>query len=128
MTKAIFIMFVILLTVFLGYYFFGFSVSTVQEFQPISDDQNTVVTTSLPLNTSASSSVTTSSDGAITTSKICKITGCSSQVCAQEDVTTDCMYREEYMCYQKAKCEVQPNGKCGWTLTSEIQACLTQYE
>lgn len=58
----------------------------------------------------------------------CVMSGCSSQVCGEEDVATDCMYREEYACYQKAKCERQQNGQCGWTLTSDINACLAQYE
>lgn len=58
----------------------------------------------------------------------CVISGCSSQVCSSEEVTTDCMYREEYSCYQKAKCERQQNGKCEWTLTADINACLMQYE
>ncbi len=58
----------------------------------------------------------------------CVVSGCSSQVCGEEIVTTDCMYREEYACYQKAKCERGQNGQCGWTLTPDINACLEQYE
>lgn len=58
----------------------------------------------------------------------CKITGCSNQICAEEPMTTTCEYREEYICYQKAKCEKQQNGKCGWTETSELKACILQFE
>jgi len=58
----------------------------------------------------------------------CVISGCSSQVCGEEEIATDCMYREEYACYQKAKCEKQATGKCGWTLTPDINACLEQYQ
>jgi hypothetical protein len=58
----------------------------------------------------------------------CVVSGCSSQVCGEEIVTTDCMYREEYACYQKAKCERGQNGQCGWTLTPDINACLEQYK
>lgn len=54
----------------------------------------------------------------------CKPTGCSSQICSDEDVVTTCEYRAEYACYKNAKCERQPNGKCGWTNTPELQACL----
>ena len=54
----------------------------------------------------------------------CIITGCSSQVCAEEEVITTCEYREEYACYQTAKCERQSNGQCGWTMTTELSACL----
>ncbi len=58
----------------------------------------------------------------------CVVTGCSNHICAEEPMTTTCEYKEEYICYQKAKCEKQQNGKCGWTETPEIQACLLQYE
>ena len=54
----------------------------------------------------------------------CKITGCSGQICSEEDVITTCEYKEEYACYRTAKCERQENGKCGWTPTEEIVACL----
>lgn len=128
MTKGVFIMFVILLLVFVGYYFLGFSVSTVQNGEFIPNDQGKVITTSSAPEAIASSTVTTDTPPVTSTSKTCKITGCSSQICAEEDVTTDCMYKEEYVCYQKAKCEVQNDGKCGWTISSEIRACLTQYE
>ncbi len=57
-------------------------------------------------------------------SKPCFRTGCSSHVCADENVITTCEWREEYACYQKAKCERQANGKCGFTMTPELQACL----
>lgn len=56
----------------------------------------------------------------------CRITGCSSQVCSDEDVITDCTYRESYVCYGNAICEKQPNGVCGWTMTSELQQCLVE--
>lgn len=58
----------------------------------------------------------------------CVVTGCSNQICAEEPMTTTCEYKEAYVCYQKAKCEKQQNGKCGWTKTPEIEACLLQYE
>src|SRR3989344_3351533 len=45
----------------------------------------------------------------------CVVTGCSSQVCAEEDVITTCEYRSEYACYKSATCERQTNGECGWT-------------
>lgn len=58
------------------------------------------------------------------TSKACFKTGCSSQVCADENMMTTCEWRPEYACYQKAKCERQANGKCGFTRTPELIACL----
>ena len=55
---------------------------------------------------------------------LCRTTGCSGQVCADEDVMTTCEYREEYACYKTARCERQNNGRCGWTETAELQKCL----
>jgi hypothetical protein len=56
--------------------------------------------------------------------KPCFKTGCSGQVCADEEVVTTCEYRAEYECYKKAKCERQRNGECGFTETPELQRCL----
>jgi hypothetical protein len=56
--------------------------------------------------------------------KPCFKTGCSSQVCADEEVVTTCEYRPEYDCYKRARCERQSNGKCGFTQTPELRACL----
>jgi hypothetical protein len=58
----------------------------------------------------------------------CFVGGCSSQVCSDSpDVVTDCMYREEYACYQTAVCERQANGSCGWTETPALTSCLQQF-
>ena len=54
----------------------------------------------------------------------CKPTGCSGQICSDEDVITTCEYREEYACYQTAVCERQTSGECGWTETEELKTCL----
>ena len=58
----------------------------------------------------------------------CAVAGCSQQLCvlAEEAPTiiTTCELRSEYICYAEARCEVQPSGMCGWTPTSELQACL----
>ncbi|MBP6945698.1 MAG: hypothetical protein KBC74_03805 [Candidatus Pacebacteria bacterium] len=55
----------------------------------------------------------------------CFIGGCSSQICSdQPDVVSSCEYRSEYACYQKAACERQVSGKCGWTKTTELESCL----
>lgn len=56
--------------------------------------------------------------------KPCIKTGCSGQVCSDEDVITTCEFRPEYECYQKAKCERQANGQCGFTDTPELRRCL----
>ncbi len=56
----------------------------------------------------------------------CKPTGCSSQVCSDEDRVTTCEYRAEYACYQSATCERQSNGECGWTTTTKLLTCLEE--
>ena len=54
----------------------------------------------------------------------CVITGCSSQVCEDEEIITTCEFRPEYACYNAAICERQINGQCGWTMSSSLQQCL----
>ncbi|HSQ24197.1 MAG TPA: DUF6748 domain-containing protein [Pyrinomonadaceae bacterium] len=58
--------------------------------------------------------------------KPCFKTGCSSQVCADHNVVTTCEFRPEYACYQKATCERQSDGNCGFTRTPELTACLAR--
>jgi hypothetical protein len=56
----------------------------------------------------------------------CIKTGCSGTVCTEagNDVVTTCEFKPEYACYQQATCEPQPDGKCGWTQTDALKACL----
>ena len=54
----------------------------------------------------------------------CFKTGCSSEVCADRNVITTCIFRPEFACYQKAICARQANGECGFTQTPELAACL----
>ena len=56
----------------------------------------------------------------------CIKTGCSGTVCAEagNDVMTTCEFKPEYACYQQATCEKQADGKCGWTQTDTLKACL----
>jgi len=58
--------------------------------------------------------------------KPCIKTGCSSQVCSDKDVITTCEWRPEYACYQKAVCERQADGNCGFTRSAELAACLSR--
>jgi hypothetical protein len=59
--------------------------------------------------------------------KPCFKTGCSRQVCADEEVVTTCEYRPEYECYKRAKCERQASGECGFTDTPELRARLRRH-
>lgn len=54
----------------------------------------------------------------------CKISGCSREICSDEDVASICIYKNEYACYENATCRRQENGKCGWTLTPGILQCI----
>ena len=54
----------------------------------------------------------------------CVITGCSGQICADQEMATTCEFRPEYACYENAVCERQAGGECGWTQTAELIACL----
>jgi eight-cysteine-cluster-containing protein len=57
----------------------------------------------------------------------CQVGGCSAQICQgidKEPAMSDCMFRPAYECYKVARCEPQATGECGWTMTSELSACL----
>ena len=55
----------------------------------------------------------------------CHVGGCSNQLCSDEPgLSSTCEWREEYACYRDAACERQTDGSCGWTQTSDLQACL----
>lgn len=57
----------------------------------------------------------------------CYVGGCSGQICSDEPgAVSTCEFREEYACYQSARCERQTNGQCGWTMTEDLQMCLGQ--
>ncbi len=63
------------------------------------------------------------------TAKKCFVTGCSGTLCLEnnsfnQDIVTTCEYKEEYACYKNARCEVQSNGNCGWTLDKELSNCV----
>ena len=60
----------------------------------------------------------------------CVIGGCNGELCQdadEEPLSSICIFRPEYICYKSATCELQNDGKCGWTQTEELQACLAQY-
>lgn len=54
----------------------------------------------------------------------CVITGCSGQLCADEEMFSTCEFRPEYSCYKTATCERQADGTCGWTPTDALATCL----
>ncbi len=54
----------------------------------------------------------------------CKPTGCSGEICSDQNMISTCIYKQEYACYKTAQCERQANGACGWTQTAELTSCL----
>lgn len=54
----------------------------------------------------------------------CRVSGCNREICSDGIVITPCIWKAEYACYKTARCEVQADGKCGWTMTPELEACL----
>jgi hypothetical protein len=56
----------------------------------------------------------------------CKIGGCSGQLCIgpNDSGISTCIWRDEYACYRTATCEPQARGRCGWTQTPELNACI----
>jgi len=56
----------------------------------------------------------------------CIKSGCSGQLCTESAMMSTCDWRSQYGCYRNAKCEVQADGKCGWTMTDALKACLDQ--
>lgn len=55
----------------------------------------------------------------------CVVTGCSGEICADEDMASDCQYQPEYACFaEHGICERSAGGTCGWRDTDELEACL----
>ena len=63
--------------------------------------------------------------------KQCVKDGCSRQLCVDASLgpaMSTCEYKEAYRCLKKSRCEVQPNGECGWTDTPAYASCLRDIE
>lgn len=57
----------------------------------------------------------------------CYVGGCSGQLCSDTPgMASNCEFREVYACYQGAVCERQASGKCGWTETPALKACVAE--
>ena len=60
---------------------------------------------------------------------LCQRAGCSGQLCVDSEfknTTTTCEWKEEYVCYQKANCEKQKDGKCGFTKDDQFNKCIDE--
>jgi hypothetical protein len=58
-----------------------------------------------------------------TGSKPCFATGCSKELCSDQDIMTTCDYNPMNICYLNAECTTH-GDQCGWTVTSELNKCL----
>ena len=61
----------------------------------------------------------------------CVIGGCGGQLCAPagKPSFSTCEWTPAYGCYQAVgECAMQADGKCGWTETQELKACLANPE
>lgn len=59
----------------------------------------------------------------------CVVTGCSGQICADEDTPSTCEWTDAYACYQQVGvCERAADGTCGWRETPELSECLSNPE
>lgn len=58
----------------------------------------------------------------------CVISGCNSEICADKQMNSICIYREEFACYKKAVCELQTDGNCGWTQTEGSKSCFEEFK
>jgi hypothetical protein len=59
----------------------------------------------------------------------CERTGCSGEICAPKGsgIVTPCIWKPEFQCYADlGTCEVQADGRCGWTKTAELRECLAE--
>jgi len=55
----------------------------------------------------------------------CVVSGCSGEICATEEMASDCMWLPEYECLKFSVCgNFAENGGCGWLETDEYLACL----
>ncbi len=62
--------------------------------------------------------------------RTCVMRGCNNEYCMDEEAplidTSICIARPERVCYEKAKCDVQSDGQCGWEETRLFLDCLVQ--
>jgi hypothetical protein len=56
--------------------------------------------------------------------KVCYKTGKYGHICTDHIVYEDCYKKPEYECYEHALCELQFQGRCGFTITPELIICL----
>ncbi len=57
----------------------------------------------------------------------CVTTGCSGEICASEQMESDCSWKPEYDCLKLTQCGAfGVNGSCGWKKTTDYVNCVAQ--
>jgi hypothetical protein len=58
----------------------------------------------------------------------CMVAGCSGEMCSDAtdagNLVSNCIYMPQFACYKTARCEKQADGKCGWSMTADLSACI----
>jgi len=57
--------------------------------------------------------------------------GCNGEICQEkgkEPIYSICLYDPRYKCYQFAKCQRQPDGRCGFTFTDKFKNCQKYFD
>lgn len=57
----------------------------------------------------------------------CVITGCSKQICANQEIPSTCEYQEIYACYQNTICSRNSSGQCQWQDSPALSQCLDKF-
>lgn len=54
----------------------------------------------------------------------CVKTGCSGEICSDQDLASTCLWQPSFACFATATCERQTNGQCGFRQTPALTQCL----
>jgi hypothetical protein len=68
-------------------------------------------------------------NGCASTRLSCETSGCNSEICGEKGkkMISPCVVLPQHECLRKTKCEVQENGKCGWTQNEEYRSCMKKF-
>lgn len=89
--------------------------------------QKSPIATPIPVVSISSTPASTFTPTPTPVAVLCVTGGCSGELCLSEQekgIVSACIYKPEFVCYKKARCEVQQNGVCGWMQTPELAACI----
>lgn len=88
---------------------------------------------SLPTFSSTTSTMPAQGNNGGSQNLLCEKTGCNGEVCAEKGtvVPTGCSTKildTMQQCLRQFRCEVQPTGRCGWTvIDSDLNRCIQEH-